>query len=167
MKNIVIGITAHVDAGKTTLSEAMLYTAGVTKRLGRVDKGDTFLDTYSLEKERGITIFSKQAVMDYGDTHFTLVDTPGHIDFSCEAERAMAIQDYCILLVSATDGVHPHTKTLWQLLEQKRIPTFIFVNKTDISDRISSELLEKPSCLKNASASRTRRQRNSTRTSPL
>ena len=141
MKNIVIGITAHVDAGKTTLTEAMLYTAGVTQRLGRVDKGDAYLDTYALEKERGITIFSKQAVMDYGDTHFTLVDTPGHIDFSCEAERAMAVQDYCILLVSATDGVHPHTKTLWQLLEQRNIPTFIFVNKTDISDRISSELL--------------------------
>ena len=142
MKNIVVGITAHVDAGKTTLSEAMLYTAGVTARLGRVDKGDAFLDTYSLEKERGITIFSKQAIMDYGDTHFTLVDTPGHIDFSCEAERAMAVQDYCILLISATDGVHPHTKTLWQLLEQRHIPTFIFVNKTDISDRISSELLD-------------------------
>ncbi len=142
MKNIVIGITAHVDAGKTTLSEAMLYTAGVTQRLGRVDKGDTYLDTYSLEKERGITIFSKQAVMDYGDTHFTIVDTPGHVDFSCEAERAMAVQDYCILLISATDGVHPHTKTLWQLLEQRRIPTFIFVNKTDISDRNSRELLD-------------------------
>ena len=142
MKNIVIGITAHVDAGKTTLSEAMLYTAGVTQRLGRVDKGDTYLDTYSLEKERGITIFSKQAVMDYGDTHFTIVDTPGHVDFSCEAERAMAVQDYCILLISATDGVHPHTKTLWQLLDQRRIPTFIFVNKTDISDRNSRELLD-------------------------
>ena len=142
MKNIVIGITAHVDAGKTTLSEAMLYTAGVTQRLGRVDRGDAYLDTYALEKARGITIFSKQAVMDFGDTHFTIVDTPGHVDFSCEAERAMAVQDYCILLISATDGVHPHTKTLWQLLEQRRIPTFIFVNKTDISDRNSRELLD-------------------------
>ena len=135
MKKIVLGILAHVDAGKTTLSEGLLYTSGATDKLGRVDKRDAYLDTHSLERERGITIFSKQAVFDFGDSSFTLIDTPGHIDFSCEAERALSVQDYAILIVSAPDGITAHTKTLWHLLAARRIPTFIFVNKTDISER--------------------------------
>jgi len=142
MKRIVTGIIAHVDAGKTTLSEAMLYTVGATDRLGRVDKKDAFLDHYSLERERGITIFSKQAIIEYSETEITLIDTPGHVDFSCETERALSIQDYAILVISATDGVTAHTRTLWQLLSARRIPTFIFVNKTDICDRIQRELCE-------------------------
>lgn len=146
MKNIVMGIIAHVDAGKTTLSEAMLYSAGAVDRIERVDKGDSHLDSYSLERERGITIFSKQAVFDLSDTHVTLIDTPGHIDFSCETERSLWVQDYAILVVSATDGVTAHTKTLWQLLCARRIPTFIFVNKTDISTKIQKELLEEVKC---------------------
>ena len=142
MRNLVIGIIAHVDAGKTTLSEAILYRAGATDRIGRVDKGDAHLDSHSLERERGITIFSKQAVFDLGDTHITLIDTPGHIDFSCETERSLSVQDYAILVISATDGVTAHTRTLWQLLSARRIPTFIFVNKTDISTRIQKELAD-------------------------
>ena len=140
MKNIVMGIIAHVDAGKTTLSEAMLYHSGAIKQLGRVDKRDAHLDTHSLERERGITIFSKQAIIDYGDTHVSLIDTPGHVDFSCETERALSVQDYCIMVISATDGVRPHTMTLWNLLAARKIPTFIFVNKTDISERTRDEL---------------------------
>ena len=140
MKNIVMGIIAHVDAGKTTLSEALLYTSGATDRLGRVDKRDAHLDTHAVERERGITVFSKQAIFDTGSTHITLIDTPGHIDFSCETERTLAVEDYAILVISATDGVTAHTKTLWQLLSARRIPTFIFVNKTDISDRLRREL---------------------------
>ncbi len=141
MKNIVLGVIAHVDAGKTTLSEAMLYESGAIKEAGRVDKRDAHLDTYSLERERGITIFSKGTVIDYKGTHISLIDTPGHVDFSCETERSLSVQDYCILVVSAADGVRPHTKTLWQLLLARRIPTLIFVNKTDISDRPREELL--------------------------
>ena len=140
MKNIVMGIIAHVDAGKTTLSEAMLYHSGAIKQLGRVDKRDAHLDTHALERERGITIFSKQAVVDLADTHISLIDTPGHVDFSCETERALSVQDYCIMVISATDGVRPHTITLWNLLAARKIPTFIFVNKTDISERIRDEL---------------------------
>ena len=140
MKNIVMGIIAHVDAGKTTLSEAMLYESGAIKQLGRVDKRDAHLDTYSLERERGITIFSKQTVFDLADTHVSLIDTPGHVDFSCETERSLSVQDYCVLVINATDGIKPHTKTLWQLLSARRIPTFIFINKTDISDRTRDEL---------------------------
>ena len=142
MKNIVMGIIAHVDAGKTTLSEAILYESGSIKQLGRVDKRDAHLDTYSLERERGITIFSKQTVFDFGDTHVSLIDTPGHVDFSCETERSLSVQDYCVLVISATDGIKPHTKTLWQLLAARRIPTFIFINKTDISDRTRDELFD-------------------------
>ena len=142
MKNIVMGIIAHVDAGKTTLSEAMLYTCGEIKQLGRVDKRDAHLDTHSLERERGITIFSKQTVLNFGETHISLIDTPGHVDFSCETERALSVQDYCILVVSATDGVRPHTKTLWHLLSARKIPTFIFINKTDISSRTRDELFD-------------------------
>ena len=142
MKNIVLGICAHVDAGKTTLSEALLYCAGAINKPGRVDRRDSYLDTNSLEKERGITIFSSQAQIDLENTHVTLIDTPGHVDFSCETERAMWVQDYAILLISATDGVTSHTKTLWNLLEERKIPTFIFINKTDISTRISRELVD-------------------------
>ena len=112
MKKIAVGILAHVDAGKTTLSEGLLYSAGALTKLGRVDKRDAFLDTHSLERERGITIFSKQAILEFGDTSMTLIDTPGHVDFSCEAERALSVQDYAILIVSAADGVTAHTKTL-------------------------------------------------------
>ena len=142
MKNIVMGIIAHVDAGKTTLSEAILYTSGTIKQLGRVDKRDAHLDTYSLERERGITIFSKQTVFDFKDTHVSLIDTPGHVDFSCETERSLSVQDYCVLVISATDGIKPHTKTLWQLLAARKIPTFIFINKTDISSRTRDELFD-------------------------
>lgn len=142
MKRLAVGILAHVDAGKTTLSEGLLFSSGNLLRLGRVDKRDAFLDTHSLERERGITIFSKQAILELGDTQLTLIDTPGHIDFSCEAERALSVQDYAILIVSAPDGVTAHTKTLWHLLAARGIPTFIFVNKLDISDRRRAALLE-------------------------
>ena len=146
MKRLAVGILAHVDAGKTTLSEGLLFSSGNIQRLGRVDKRDAFLDTHSLERERGITIFSKQAILDLGDTQITLIDTPGHIDFSCDAERAMSVQDYAILVVSAPDGVTAHTKTLWHLLASRGIPTFIFVNKLDISDRRRHQLLEELKC---------------------
>ena len=142
MKKIVLGILAHVDAGKTTLSEAMLYTAGITKTLGRVDRGDSFMDTHALEKKRGITIFSSQATMEYKDTAITLVDTPGHVDFSCETERTLWVQDYAVLVVSAAEGVRPHTKTLWQLLRKRGIPTFIFVNKCDLYGGRRAEMIE-------------------------
>ena len=145
MKNIAVGILAHVDAGKTTLSEGLLYSCGATARLGRVDKRDAFLDNHSLERERGITIFSHQAILDKGDTRITLIDTPGHIDFSCEAERAISVQDYAILVISATDGVTANTKTLWHLLASKKVPTFIFVNKLDIADRTRAQLLSEVS----------------------
>ena len=141
MKRIVAGILAHVDAGKTTLSEGLLYSSGMIDRLGRVDRRDAYLDTYSLERERGITIFSKQATLSFGDTEITLVDTPGHIDFSCEAERALSVQDYAILVISAADGIEAHTKTLWQLLKNRKIPTFIFVNKTDITEKTRLEIM--------------------------
>ena len=132
MKKIVTGILAHVDSGKTTLSEAMLYRSGNINKLGRVDHKNSFLDTFSLERERGITIFSKQAVLNYGDTVFTLLDTPGHVDFSAETERTLQVLDYAILVISGTDGVQSHTLTLWKLLSKYNVPCFIFVNKTDI-----------------------------------
>ncbi|MBQ1658624.1 MAG: TetM/TetW/TetO/TetS family tetracycline resistance ribosomal protection protein, partial [Clostridia bacterium] len=132
MKKIVIGILAHVDSGKTTLSEAMLYCSGNIKKLGRVDYKNSFLDTFSLERERGITIFSKQAVLNYGDSVFTLLDTPGHVDFSAETERTLQVLDYAILVISGTDGVQSHTLTLWKLLNKYNVPCFIFVNKTDL-----------------------------------
>ncbi len=147
MKRIALGILAHVDAGKTTLSEGLLFSSGSLLKLGRVDKRDAFLDTHSIERERGITIFSKQAILNLPDTQITLIDTPGHVDFSCEAERALSVQDYAILVVSATDGVTAHTKTLWNLLSSRGIPTFIFVNKLDISDRRKPQLLEEIKCL--------------------
>ena len=112
MKRLVIGILAHVDAGKTTLSEGMLYRAGETRRLGRVDHGDAFLDTYALERERGITIFSKQALLHLDGAEITLLDTPGHVDFSTEMERTLQVLDYAVLVVSGTDGVQSHTETL-------------------------------------------------------
>ena len=142
MKKLVIGILAHVDAGKTTLSEGLLYTAGVIDKLGRVDKRDAYMDTHELERERGITIFSKQASFAFLDTHISLIDTPGHVDFVSEAERALAVQDYAILVVSAPDGVESHTKTLWQLISARHIPTFIFINKTDISRKTRAEIME-------------------------
>lgn len=133
MNRLVIGMTAHVDSGKTTLSEAMLYTAGELRRLGRVDHGNTFLDTDPIERSRGITVFSKQAVLETARFQITLLDTPGHVDFSAETERALRVMDYAILVISGTDGVQSHTETLWRLLKRYNIPTFIFVNKMDIS----------------------------------
>ncbi len=132
MNKIVTGILAHVDSGKTTLSEALLYQSGNIRKLGRVDNRDTFLDTFSLERSRGITIFSKQAVLNYKDTEFTLIDTPGHVDFSAETERTLQVLDYGILVISGTDGVQSHTKTLWNLLSKYNVPCFIFVNKMDL-----------------------------------
>ena len=132
MKRITAGILAHVDAGKTTLSEGLLYTAGNLRKIGRVDKGDSFLDTDYLEKKRGITIFSKQAVLNFSDTYITLLDTPGHVDFFAETERTVSVFDYAILVINGTDGVQSHTKTLWELLSKKNIPVFIFVNKSDL-----------------------------------
>ena len=132
MKRITAGILAHVDAGKTTLSEGFLYTAGNLKKIGRVDRGDSFLDTDFLEKKRGITIFSKQAVLNFSDTYITLLDTPGHVDFFAETERTISVFDYAILVINGTDGVQSHTKTLWELMLKKNIPVFIFVNKSDL-----------------------------------
>ena len=140
-KQIVLGILAHVDSGKTTLSEAMLYRAGVTRRLGRVDHKDAFLDTDALEKARGITIFSKQALLTAGDTDITLLDTPGHVDFSTETERTLQVLDYAVLVVSGTDGVQSHTETLWLLLRRYHVPTFVFVNKMDLPGMERQELL--------------------------
>jgi len=130
---ICMALLAHVDAGKTTLSEAMLYSAGATRRLGRVDHGDAFLDTYALERKRGITIFSKQARFSLPEAEITLLDTPGHVDFSAEAERTLSVLDYAVLVISGTDGVQGHTETLWQLLKTYNVPTFIFVNKMDLA----------------------------------
>lgn len=141
MKRLVIGILAHVDSGKTTLSEGMLFCSGDIKKLGRVDHGDAFLDSYVLERERGITIFSKQAVLRRGQTELTLLDTPGHVDFSPEMERTLQVLDYAILVVSGTDGVQSHTETLWRLLARHRIPTFIFVNKMDLAGTDRTALL--------------------------
>ena len=130
-KQICVGILAHVDAGKTTLSEALLYTCGNLRKLGRVDHGDAFLDNFALERERGITIFSKQASLVWDGMEITLLDTPGHVDFSAEMERTLQVLDYGILVVSGADGIQGHTKTLWKLLAQYKIPTFLFVNKMD------------------------------------
>ena len=131
MRHITIGILAHVDAGKTTLSECMLYLSGQIRKLGRVDHKDAFLDTYELERERGITIFSKQAELKMGDLGITLLDTPGHVDFSAEMERTLQVLDYAILVINGADGVQGHTRTLWSLLKRYQIPTFIFINKMD------------------------------------
>ena len=143
-KQICVGILAHVDAGKTTLSEAMLYFGGSIRKMGRVDNRDAFLDNYELEKQRGITIFSKQARLHIHDTDVTLLDTPGHVDFSAEMERTLQVLDYAILLVSGADGIQGHTKTLFRLLKRYDVPTFFFVNKMDQNgtdkERLFSEL---------------------------
>lgn len=131
MKKLVIGILAHVDAGKTTLSESMLFLSGKIRKLGRVDNKDAYLDTYELERARGITIFSKQAMFDLQDTAVTLLDTPGHVDFSAEMERTLQVLDYAILVINGADGVQGHTQTLWRLLKKYQIPVFLFVNKMD------------------------------------
>ena len=141
MKRLVIGILAHVDAGKTTLSESMLYLSGKIKEMGRVDHQDAHLDTHALERERGITIFSEQAQFRVGDTEITLLDTPGHVDFSAEMERTLHVLDYAILVISGADGVQAHTKTLWRLLALYEIPVFIFINKMDRPGTVREELL--------------------------
>ena len=147
MKNICIGILAHVDAGKTTLSEALLYRAGAIRRLGRVDHQDAFLDTDAMERQRGITIFSKQAVLELGSVRVTLLDTPGHVDFSAEMERTLQVLDCAVLVISGTDGVQGHTRTLWELLERYHVPTFLFINKMDLAgtdrDALLAHLKEK------------------------
>ena len=132
MKQLVLGILAHVDAGKTTLSEALLYRTGAIRDLGRVDHKNAHLDTHALERARGITIFSRQARLPLGDTAVTLLDTPGHVDFSAEMERTLQVLDYAVLVISGTDGVQAHTETLWQLLRRYRVPVFVFVTKMDL-----------------------------------
>ena len=141
MKRLTIGILAHVDSGKTTLSEGLLYCTGMLRKLGRVDHGDAFLDTHALEKSRGITIFSKQARLLYGDCEFTLLDTPGHVDFSAEAERTLSVLDYALLVISGSEGIQPHTETLFKLLCRYVVPTFVFINKMDISHLSRQELM--------------------------
>lgn len=141
IKRLSVGILAHVDAGKTTLTEALLYHTGAIRKLGRVDHKDAFLDTHSLERSRGITIFSKQAVINYGNDIYTILDTPGHTDFSSETERVLQVLDYAVLLISGSDGVQNHTETLWQLLKSYRIPVFVFVNKTDIFVKTKEEII--------------------------
>lgn len=142
MEKIVVGILAHVDAGKTTLSESLLYLSGKIGKLGRVDNKDAYLDTFELEKTRGITIFSKQALFEIGKTQITLMDTPGHVDFSAEMERTLQVLDYAILVISGADGVQGHTKTLWRLLDMYQIPVFIFVNKMDQSGTDKDKLIK-------------------------
>ena len=143
MKNITIGITAHVDSGKTTLAEAMLFLTGSIRKAGRVDSGSSFLDTDRIERDRGITIFASQAEMTAGDTHITLVDTPGHVDFSAETERTMRVMDYAVLVISGTDGVQSHTSTLWKLLRKYEVPVFIFVNKMDLIGADRAAIMDK------------------------
>ena len=142
MKKLVMGILAHVDAGKTTLSEALLYHSGAVRKLGRVDHKDAFLDTDAMERERGITIFSKQAELVLGDREVTLLDTPGHVDFSAETERTLRVLDCAVLVISGTDGVQAHTRTLWRLLERYGVPVFLFVNKMDLAGADRSALME-------------------------
>ena len=145
--SLCVGLLAHVDAGTTTLSEAMLYLSGALRRAGRVDHGDAFLDTDRRERERGITIFSKQARLSWNGCDITLLDTPGHVDFSAETERTLSVLDCAVLLVNASDGVQGHTRTLWKLLEHYAVPTFVFVNKMDLPgpgrDALMDELRRK------------------------
>ena len=139
---ITIGMLAHVDAGKTTLSEAILYSAGSIRKLGRVDNQDTFLDTVDMERARGITIFSKQAAYNYNGSSYTLLDTPGHVDFSAETERTLWVLDAAVLVISGMDGVQGHTETLWSLLKRLGIPVFIFVNKMDQQGTDRARIME-------------------------
>ena len=141
MKHVCIGVLAHVDSGKTTLSEGLLYASGALRKLGRVDHGDAFLDTDALERERGITIFAKQAMLTAGETELTLLDTPGHVDFSAEMERTLSVLDYAVLVISGSDGVQSHTRTLWRLLERYSVPTFLFINKMDLAGADESALM--------------------------
>lgn len=143
MKHICIGILAHVDSGKTTLSEGLLYASGALRKLGRVDHGNAFLDTDALERERGITIFAKQAMLTVGEREFTLLDTPGHVDFSAEMERTLSVLDYAVLVISGSDGVQSHTRTLWRLLTRYEVPTFLFINKMDLAGTYKSALMER------------------------
>ncbi len=139
--HISAGLLAHVDAGKTTLSEALLYTSGARRTLGRVDHRDAYLDSHSIERQKGITIFSKQAILETQSRIVTLVDTPGHVDFSAEMERTLPVLDCAVLVISGTDGVQAHTATLWKLLEQYRVPTFLFINKMDLPDTDKDKIL--------------------------
>ena len=141
MKHIVAGIVAHVDAGKTTLSESLLFQSGELRKLGRVDNGDAFLDPDKLEKQRGITIFSHQASLHYGNTELTLLDTPGHVDFAAQTEQVLSVLDYAILVISATDGIQGYTRTLWRLLQHYHVPVFIFVNKMDANGADEQQVL--------------------------
>ncbi len=141
LKRLTIGILAHVDSGKTTLSEGLLYHAGALRKLGRVDHGDAFLDTHSLERDRGITIFSKQARFQYEDLDVTLLDTPGHVDFSAEMERTLQVLDYAILVISGSEGIQSHTETLWELLRHSGVPTFLFINKMDLAHDAPEDLM--------------------------
>ncbi|MBR4201058.1 MAG: TetM/TetW/TetO/TetS family tetracycline resistance ribosomal protection protein [Oscillospiraceae bacterium] len=153
MRQLTVGLTAHVDAGKTTLAEAMLFHTGEIRKRGRVDHGDSVLDTNEIERSRGITVFAHQASLTAGDTVFTLLDTPGHVDFSAETERMMQVLDYAVLVISGTDGVQSHTRTLWRLLEQYHVPVLLFVNKMDIADRTEPALMQElqgrlsPNCI--------------------
>ncbi|MDE6845776.1 MAG: TetM/TetW/TetO/TetS family tetracycline resistance ribosomal protection protein, partial [Lachnospiraceae bacterium] len=140
-KKLVVGILAHVDAGKTTLAESILYTSGSIRRLGRVDHRDAFLDTDRQERERGITIFSKQAQFSWQDMDITLLDTPGHVDFSAEMERTLQVLDYAVLVISGADGIQGHVLTLWRLLERYHVPVFLFINKMDQPDTDVASLL--------------------------
>ena len=142
MKRLVVGITAHVDSGKTTLSEALLYRTGEIRKLGRVDHQTAFLDTHPMERDRGITIFAHQACIACENAEYTLLDTPGHVDFSAETERTMQVLDYAILVISGIDGVQSHTETLWKLLERYQVPVFLFVNKMDLAGADKAAVLE-------------------------
>ena len=141
-RRLTVGILAHVDAGKTTLSEGLLYRFGELRRLGRVDHGDTLLDSNQLERARGITIFSKMAILRDEELEISLLDTPGHVDFSAEMERTLSVLDYGILVISGTDGVQGHTETLWSLLKQYGVPVFLFVNKMDLPGTDREKILE-------------------------
>ena len=142
MKKLVLGILAHVDAGKTTLSEAMLYTCGSIRKLGRVDHKNTSLDSHELERARGITIFSKQAQLRTDKVELCLLDTPGHVDFSAETERTLQVLDYAVLVISGTDGVQAHTETLWRLLKKHSVPTIIFATKMDLTGADKKRILD-------------------------
>ncbi|KAI4448092.1 Tetracycline resistance protein TetO [Eubacterium plexicaudatum ASF492] len=146
-KQICTGLLAHVDAGKTTLSEGMLFLSGSIRTLGRVDSQNTFLDMYEPERARGITIFSKQAVCSWKNVDISLLDTPGHVDFSAEMERTLQVLDYAVLIIGITDGVQGHTQTLWRLLKQYHIPVFLFINKTDRLQQDELEQIHKPALL--------------------